>query len=392
MEPGAFSEGSNGRLVRVGRGETAYLAFVPHPLPPAILFDHGLVSKLSEADRALGELAGLGRTFLNPHLLVGPFIHLEAVLSSRIEGTQASLADVYAYKARQLRLPGLKPAPAEADVREVFNYVLALEYGLYRLDTLPASLRLIRELHQRLMEGAHGEGATPGEFRRSPNWIGRPGCTLNEATFVPPPVPEMHQALDTFEKYLHADDTYPPLVRLAFIHYQFEAIHPFLDGNGRIGRLLTSLLLVHWQLLPLPLLYLSAFLERHRQEYYDLLLAVSQRGAWHNWVGFFLGGVAEQAKDATQRARRLQDLQTGWRREVERLRNPGLMLRIVDYLFELPSLSAADAQKRFAVSHPTALRALQRLEERGVLEETSGRKRGRQYQATAILSDHYPVR
>ena len=252
---------------------------MPHPLPPELPFDAGLVNTLSDADRALGELAGLGRTLPNPQLLIAPFIRREAVLSSRIEGTQTDLTDLYAYEAGQLPLfAGLKMVPPESDVKEVTNYVRAMEYGLERLQTLPVSLRLIRELHGILMEGVRGDRATPGEFRRSQNWIGRPGCTLNEAEFVPPPVPEMHEALDAFEKYLHAGNTYPPLVRLAFIHYQFETIHPFLDGNGRIGRLLVTLLLVTWNLLPLPLLYLSAFFEQHRQAYYDLLRVVSEKG------------------------------------------------------------------------------------------------------------------
>jgi Fic family protein len=215
--------------------------------------DKDLVRTLSDADRALGELAGLGRTMPNPHLLIAPFIRREAVLSSRIEGNQADITDLYAYEAGQLPLfTEVKPVPPEADVKEVGNYVTAMEYGLNRLHTLPVSLRLIRKLHERLTEGVRGERATPGEFRRSQNWIGSPGCTLNDSEFTPPPVPEMHDALDAFEKYLHTENAYHPLLRLAFIHHQFEAIHPFLDGNGRIGRLLISLLLVNWDLLPLP--------------------------------------------------------------------------------------------------------------------------------------------
>ncbi len=274
-----FQNTPAGRLLQVGQDQTAYWAFAPNPLPPVLVWDAELVRVLSDADRALGELAGLGRTMPNPNLLIRPFIRREAVLSSRIEGTQADIADLYAYEAGQLPLPGVKPAPPESDVREVLNYVHAMEYGLERIQTLPVSLRLLRELHERLLAGVRGDQATPGEFRRTQNWIGRPGCTLNDADFVPPPVAEMNAALDAFEKYLHAGNAYPPLVRLAVIHYQFEAIHPFLDGNGRIGRLLISLLLVHWNLLSLPLLYLSAFFERHRKDYYDLLFAVSERGA-----------------------------------------------------------------------------------------------------------------
>ncbi len=192
----------------------------------------------------MSELAGAGRTMPNPHLLIGPFVRREAVLSSRIEGTQADSADLYAYEVGQLPLPGLEPAPPEDDVREVLNYVRALEYGLARLDSLPVSLRLIRELHERLLAGVRRAYATPGEFRRRQNWIGPVNCTLNDASSVPPPVPQMHEALAAFERYLHDAGVHPPLVRLALGHYQFEAIHPFVDGNGHIGRLLISLLLV----------------------------------------------------------------------------------------------------------------------------------------------------
>ncbi|MCI0692180.1 Fic family protein [candidate division KSB1 bacterium] len=378
-----FQNSSSGQLLQFGIGEAAYWAFIPNSLPPPLQLDAELVRVLSDADRALGELAGLGRATPNPQLLVGPFIRREAVLSSRIEGTQASLADLYAYEAGQLS--GLKAAPPESDVREVHNYVRAMEYGLERVKALPISLRLLRELHQWLMEGVRGERATPGEFRRSQNWIGRPGCTLNNATYVPPPVNKMHEALDAFEKYLHAGNEYPPLVRLAFIHYQFEAIHPFLDGNGRIGRLLISLLLMHWNLLPLPLLYLSAFFERHREDYYDLLLAVSERGAWREWALYFLRGVEEQAQSASSKARQLQDLQLKWREQLQRARVSGLAFGIADFLFQVPILSAREVQDRFKVSHPAAVQAMQRLEKMGILQEATGKPRNRIYIASAIM-------
>jgi len=375
MNPDDFRTSTSGRVIRVGQGQSAYWAFVPNPLPPPLTLDTALIRWLSEADRALGELAGLGRALPNPHLLISPFIRREAVLSSRIEGTQADLADLYAFEAGQLALPGFKPAPSEADVREVANYVRALEYGLERLSTLPVSLRLIREVHARLMEGVRGESATPGEFRRTQNWIGAPGCTLNEATYVPPPVEEMHAALDAFEKYLHTEDELPPLVRLALIHYQFEAIHPFVDGNGRIGRLLLSLLLV----------YLSAFFEKHRQAYYDLLLAVSARGVWNEWIVFFLRGIAEQARDAILRAKRLQDLQLAWRTKYQRARGAGLLLGIVDTLFALPALTPGQVARQFNVSHPAAMQALRRLEQDQILREVSGKQRHRLYIAPGIL-------
>jgi Fic family protein len=386
MNPERFSNSSSGRLIRVGQSDTAYQAFVPNPLPPELSLDTELVRTLSNADRALGELAGLGRTMSNPSLLIRPFIRREAVLSSRIEGTQADLTDLYAYEAGQLSLPGPKPSPPESDVREVLNYVHALEYGLQRLETLPVSLRLIRELHERLMTGVRGDRATPGEFRRSQNWIGRPGCTLSEADFVPPPVPDMQEALNELEKYLHYDCPYPPLVRIGLIHYQFEAIHPFLDGNGRIGRLLISLLLVHWNLLPLPLLYLSAFFERHRQDYYDLLLAVSKRGAWREWLLFFLRGVKEQARDAIARAKRLQDLQLEWRQRLQATpRTSALLLQLVDELFQVPAITIPQVQKMLNVTHRAANQMVTRLVQESILRPVPGQARNRQFLAQQIL-------
>lgn len=249
--------------------------------------DLELVRTLSDADRALAELAGTGRNMPNPRVFISPFVRREAVLSSRIEGTEADIKDVYAFEAGQLPLPEPKAFPRRSDAQEVLNYVHALEYGLVRINEFPVSLRFIRELHEILMRGVRGEDYTPGEFRRTQNWLGAPGCSIEEATFVPPSVGKMHEALNLFEGYLHSEDPYPPLLRLAFVHYQFEAIHPFLDGNGRVGRLLLSLMLVNWGLLPHPLLYLSAFFERNRQDYYDLLLAVSTSASWREWVVFF---------------------------------------------------------------------------------------------------------
>ncbi|MCP4211150.1 MAG: Fic family protein [Halieaceae bacterium] len=385
MNPEYFRNSSSGRLVRVGQGEYAYWTFAPNPLPPKLSLDLPLLQTLSRADRALGELAGLGRTISNPHLLIRPFIRREAVLSSRIEGTQADVVDLYAYEAGRLALPGIEPYPPESDVREVLNYVHALEYGLERLQTLSVSLRLFRELHQRLMSGVRGEKLTPGEFRRSQNWIGRPGCTLEEADYVPPSLDDLLDALSSLESYLHREPEYPPLIRLAFIHYQFEAIHPFLDGNGRIGRLLITLLLSHWELLPLPLLYLSAYFHRHRDRYYDLLMAVSKDGAWRDWTDFFLNGVTEQSRDAIERAKQLQDLQQAWHQELERNRSTGLMYSVVDLLFMTPILTANDLVERFDVTHRTAMLTLRKLESLDVVHEISGRRRNQQYMATAIM-------
>jgi len=377
MDPEAFRNSPAGRVVRTAGG---YWAFVPNPLPPRIPWTSELAIALSEADRALGELAGLGRSLPNPHLLIRPFVRREAVLSSRIEGTQATLFDLYAYEAVQLAM--FKPPP---DVHEVYNYVRALEYGLERLRTLPLSLRLIREVHARLMEGVRGEHQTPGEFRRSQNWIGPSGCTLNEATFVPPPVPEMQEALYAFETFLHAPPALPPLICLGLIHYQFEAIHPFLDGNGRIGRLLTTLLLCAWGVLPEPLLYLSAYFEAHQQTYYDLLLAVSQRGAWEEWLAFFLHGVASQARDAVIRAGRLQDLRERYRERFQAARAAARLLQVVDLLFAQPLLTVRQVETALDVNFSTAQRYVNQLEKAGLLQEITGQARNRVYRADEVL-------
>jgi len=377
MNPDEFRDSPTGRLVRATDG---CWAFVPYSFPPVLAWSPELVAALSEADRALGELAGLGRSLPNSHLLIRPFVRREAVLSSCIEGTQASLSDLYAYEAVQLAL--FEPS---TDVHEVYNYVQALEYGLERLRTLPLSLRLIREIHICLMAGVCGERQKPGEFRRCQNWLGPAGCTRDEATFVPPPVPEMHRALDAFEKYLHAPAMLPPLVRLGFIHYQFEAIHPFLDGNGRIGRLLVTLLLCAWDLLPEPLLYLSAYFETHRQTYYDRLLAVSRAGAWEAWLAFFFHGVAVQARDAVIRTRRIQDLRERYREQFQTSRAAARLLQTVDLLFARPVLTVRQLAASLEVNYLTAQRYVNRLEEAGLLQEITGRVRNRVYRADDVL-------
>ncbi len=381
----AFQKSPAGKLLGVGKGEARYWAFVPNPLPPQLSLDAELLRIASDAAYNLGELAAMGRLMPNPHLLISPFMRREAVLSSRIEGTQSDITDIYAYEAGQLALPGIEPPPV-ADVQEVLNYVRALEYGLDRLSTLPASLRLMRELHERLVQGVRGEHAAPGEFRHSQNWIGRPGCTLNEADFVPPPVPEMHEALAALEGYLHLDiQDHPPLMRLAFIHYQFETIHPFVDGNGRIGRLLISLLLVHWELLPLPLLYLSDYFERYRQQYYDHLMAVSQRGEWRKWVLFFLQGVVEQARDASARAKRLQDLQQAWRDRLMAGRSSSLPVKLAEALFQAPIITIPQAQQVLGVTYVSAQRNVEKLVQAGILKQLGQSIYDKSFAATDIL-------
>jgi Fic family protein len=260
-----------------------------------------------------------------------------------------------------------------------------MEYGLKRLEELPLSLRFIRELHSILMEGVRGEHATPGEFRLSQNWIGPPGCTLNEATFIPPPVPEMLECLDQLEKFLHARSDLPFLVQLALIHYQFETIHPFLDGNGRIGRLLVTFFLCQKGMLTRPLLYLSAFFEHHRQEYYELLGKVSQSGAWREWIEFFLRAVAEQSGDAVARARRLLDLHHTYAQLSREKKLPPTAGQLIEIIFMRPLLSAKAAAEFLKISFPGAQKALGALEDAGILTETTGRKRNKAYAAKDIL-------
>jgi Fic family protein len=374
MDLELFKHTPAGKLVRATGG---YRAFVPNPLPPSLAWDTALVSRISQADRAVGTLSGLGEALPNPHLLIYPFIRREAVLSSRIEGTQSSLSDLLLFEATQVE--------KQRDVKEVQNYVRAMEYGLKRLNELPLSLRFIRELHGILLEGVRGAHATRGEFRQSQNWIGSAGATLNEATFVPPPVPEMQDCLNQLEKFLHTDSELPPLVQAAMVHYQFETIHPFLDGNGRIGRLLMTLLLCQKNVLAKPLLYLSAFFEQHRPEYYDLLLKVSQAGAWREWIEFFLKAVTEQSDDAVSRSRRLLDILRQYSQTAREKRLSPTSGQLVELIFMKPVLNAKTAREFLKVSYPSAQYALSSLEKAGIITEITGRKRDKAYAANEIL-------
>lgn len=367
-----------GRILHHPKG---YWTYIPHPLPPDIGWSVELVTALSKADRALGELSGLATMLPNPNLLIQPLIRREAVLSSRIEGTHASIGDLYAFEAVQLTL-----FEFPEDVKEVQNYVLALQYGLNRLSSLPVSLRLMRELHARLLQGVRGEQWTPGEFRRSQNWIGAPGSTIQTATFVPPPVDEMNQALGELEKFIHHQDNIPPLIRLAMVHYQFEAIHPFLDGNGRIGRLLNSLLLHDWGLLSQPVLYLSAYFEANRQAYYDYLLAVSQKGAWHDWFIYFLLAVQTQANDSIERIQRLQLLRDEYREQFQQTRSTARLLQVIDWLFTQPIFNISQVSEMLSVSYSVAQRYVTQLEKAGIVEEITGQARNRVYRADEILN------
>jgi len=353
------------------------MAFVPNPLPPAVSWSPRLVRCLSEADRLLGQLAGEGGRLPNPHLLMRPFIRREAVLSSRIEGTQATLGELLAAEA------GAAIDRAPDDLKEVGNYVVALEHGIKRLKKLPLSLRLVRELHEKLMAGVRGDRATPGQFRRSQNWIGTPGCSLENAAYVPPPPTELMSCLGEWEKFLH-DRTQPPLVQAALAHYQFEAVHPFLDGNGRVGRLFIVLFLMERNILPTPLLYISAFFEAARRDYYDRLIGVTERGEWGAWLEYFLNAVARQAEDALDRARRINHIFDKWRRETAGMqtKTPSLLL---DSLLANPFMTTKKTADELGIAFTTAQRAIEKLEKLSILKEVSGGKRDRVYCAKVIL-------
>lgn len=375
MDPQQFSLKQSNHLMKTPLG---YYAFVPGELPPELSISWELAGALSEADRSLSELSGIARTLPNPHLLIRPFMRREAVLSSRIEGTQASLSELFFFEAAGSESP-------QSDVREVSNYVKALEHGLSRLSELPLCLRLIREMHQALLEGVRGDRARPGEFRNTQNWIGTPGSSLENASYVPPPVPQMLTALDSLEKFLQTPSPLPPLVKLALVHYQFEAIHPFEDGNGRIGRLLITLLLCEMGLLSQPLLYLSAYFESNRPEYYRRLLAVSQQGEWQEWISFFLAGVAQQSHDAISRSQKLLSAWMGYREQLLAKRASALSLQLVDELFQEPAISVSQAAKKLAVTPRSAQQNIDKLMEEGILIEATGRRRNRIFTAPAIL-------
>jgi len=356
---------------------TGYEAFVPDPLPPEIVWTGQLIRSLSDADRLVGQLSGEGKQLPNPHLLIRPFIKREAVLSSRIEGTQATLGELLANDA------GAVVNRSPDDLREVGNYVTALDYGIKRLNTLPLSLRLIREVHEKLMEGVRGDHATPGEFRKTQNWIGPAGCTLQNATYVPPSPDLLMDCLGTWEQFLHVQ-TIPPLAQAGLLHYQFEAIHPFLDGNGRVGRLLIILFLIERKVLTAPLLYISAFFEATRSEYYNLLLAVSQESQWNLWLEYFLNGITRMSEDVLSRAEKINLLLQSWRNRIAG-EKPKILSDVIELLAENPFWNTKKLSERLQVAFTTVQRAINVLVERGILFQVDNAQRDRVFCATAIM-------
>ncbi|MCE2992512.1 MAG: Fic family protein [Candidatus Jidaibacter sp.] len=325
----------------------------------------------------LGKLAREGSKLPNPHLLMRPFIAREAVLSSKIEGTQSTLGEILAADA------GVHVKQNSEDLQEVQNYVRALDYGLKRLESLPLSLRLIKEIHENLMRGVRGSHATPGEFRKSQNWIGSPGCTLNTAKFVPPPPDFLMECLAEFERFLH-NRQLPPLVQIALCHYQFEAIHPFLDGNGRVGRLLITLLLIEQKMLPSPLLYLSAFFEATREHYYKQLYNVSSKGTWRDWLIYFFNGVAIQSQDVLSRAERINELLNEWKIIVATVGST-VPINIVQHLAVNPYFTTKKMAIDLNIAYSTAQRGIEKLESKGIVKKTNDNKRDKVYCAIDIL-------
>jgi len=367
--------------VRAGhyvRQLSGYRAFMPSDLPPdpPVRLEGGLQALLSEADRALGRLDGSIQTLPNPDLFVFMYVRKEAVLSSQIEGTQSSLQDLLSAEAEVLSVE--RPR----DVAEVVNYVSAMNQGLARLAELPVSIRLIRDIHGILMEGVRGSHLTPGELRRSQNWIGPGGATLANASFVPPPPEEVPRVLGQLENFLHeTESSLPILLKVGLAHAQFETIHPFLDGNGRMGRLLITFLLREQGVLAKPVLYLSHFFKENRTEYYERLQAVRDNGAWEEWLAFFLRGVAKVSIEATETARRILKLREEFRATIsDRFGHVGGNgHRVLDHLWERPILSVADVAGIVGVTYPAANQLVSRFTEAGILKEITGHSRNRRF-------------
>jgi Fic family protein len=356
---------------------TGYGAFIPNPLPPdpAVVINPDMLVLLSQADRALGRLDGSIQTLPHPDLFVFMYVRKEAVLSSQIEGTQSSLQDVLAAEARILS------PDRPRDVDEVVNYVRAMNHGLERLKELPVSVRLIREIHAELLKGVRGQHLTPGEIRGSQNWIGPGGCSLREATFVPPPPHEVAQHLGELERFLHSEPPLPMLIRIGLAHAQFETIHPFLDGNGRVGRLLIAFLLCEREILLKPVLYLSHYFKQHRQEYYEHLQAIRDQGAWEDWLTFFLRGVIEVSKQATETARRILLLRETHRSTITDTfgRAAGNGHRVLEHLYEHPIVSVNEVQERIGTTYTAANDLVRKFVASGILDEITGQARNRKF-------------
>ena len=376
-------------MKRIGRTGTyepqpgRFKAFVPKPLPfgPPLQYEGQLLVTLSKADLAIGQLNAAAAMLPNPELFVAMYVKKESVLSSRLEGvTQASLGEVLEHEARSRnRLRG--------DIKEVLNHVNATSYGLARLKEIPLSNRLIREIHAQLMADVRGADKDPGQFRTEQNWIGPPGCDVHTATFVPPPPDIMQVAIGNLEAYFHDDTPIPPLVKAGLIHYQFETIHPFLDGNGRLGRLLVTFFLCEQNILKRPLLYLSEFIDAFKDDYYERLQSVRDTGAVEEWMEFFLTAVWRVAESASETASKILALREGHRTLIhDAAPSSGYPLKLLDYLFAAPFITINEAKEHLAVSYPTASNVVGVLERLKIVEEITGQERNRLYMYGPYLS------
>lgn len=363
----------SGRYVKQSGG---YSAFIPETLLPLspIPMDAELTKLLSDADRALGRLDGVASILPNPDLFVTMYVRQEAVFSSQIEGTQSTLEDILQFEVD----PKTNNAPK--DVREVVNHVISMNYGLDRLKELPLCLRLIREMHEILLKGARGENRSPGEFRKQQNWVGEKGSTIFTAAFVPPPVPDMLRLLDDLEHFLH-DTTLPVLLHCGLAHAQFETIHPFMDGNGRVGRALIAFILCEREVLQRPLLYLSHYFKAHRAEYYDRLMAVRNESNWDGWLKFFLKGVFIVSQSATDTARAILQMREDHRQSIIALagNTSAMELRLLEFLFEQPMVSIRMVEKHLGCVYRTAGKVIDNLVSLGILREITGQQRNRIY-------------
>ena len=354
-----------------------YKAFSPKSLPPnpPIVISPEMQMLLSQCDRSLGRLDGSIHTLPHPDLFVYMYVRKEAVLSSQIEGTQSSLQDVLAAEAQILS------SDRPQDVDEVVNYVNAMNYGLKRLSEVPVSVQLICEIHAKLLKGVRGSHLTPGEVRKNQNWIGPAGCSPNEAIFVPPPPQEVPRHLSDLEEFLHSQPKLPLLIRIGLVHAQFETIHPFRDGNGRVGRLLITFMLCKQEVLLKPVLYLSHYFRKHQQEYYNQLQSVRDRGAWEDWLIFFLRGVAEVSKQATETARLILNLRETHRTAITekfgRVASNGH--RVLEYLYECPIVSVRNVQALIGTTYTAANELVSKFVVNQILEEITGRGRNRRF-------------
>jgi len=370
-----------GRFVLQPQG---YKAFIPEPLPikPPIKFDDELLNLLSEADRALARLDGIVTVLPNPDLFIAMYVKKEAILSSQIEGTQASLEGVLEFEAN------LVPKENIYDIKEVINYVKALDYGIERLKTLPMSLRLIKEVHKILMENTRGATKNPGEFRTIQNWIGPAGASLSEAIFVPPPPNMVINLMGDLENFIHQKDNIPPLIKISLIHYQFETIHPFLDGNGRMGRLLITFYLYWKQLLSKPLLYLSFYLKKNREAYYDLLMKIRKESSWGEWIKFFLKGVYETSQESAHTAGEIIKLKD---KIIDKLYENSASsiyaVKLLEILFDKPLVEVKDVVSKLKIHKDTANELIKSFEKIGILHEITGKQRYRKY----IFKDYVDI-